>query len=431
MRYNQCGYSGALSIVKCRTFYRRKVTVMVNMVNASRFLTYQGIPVWRHVQVIQWAAQVVSAILVVTLVAWFFANMANAIQDRDIPYGFSFLSRAYQTPIGEHIIPYESSDTFLYALGVGATNTLFVAIFGVILATLLGIFIGVSRLSSNWIVSKLATVYVEFFRNVPLLVQLFFWFYIVLALPPVREGYVIAGRFYVNNSGISLPWPHSSSFAVALTWIGMAVLAVIAGVLVDKWLSRRETLTGRPSYPLISGFATAIVIGALAWLILSFATGDSPFFISTPEPHGRFGRIAGGFTMRAGLLVLLLGLVIYTASFIAEIVRAGIQSVGRGQTEAARALGLSPLNTLRNVTFPQALRVIIPPLISQFLNLTKNSSLGGAVGYTELTNVAVTMTQTAPAISIFMMIMGGYLAMSLTWSLIGNLYNRHIRFGGG
>ena len=401
------------------------------MVNERRFLTYQGIPVWRHVQVIQWAVQVVSAIVVVTLVVWFFANMANAIQDRDIPYGFSFLSRAYQTPIGEHFIPYESSDTFLYALGVGATNTMFVAISGVILATLLGIFIGVSRLSSNWIVSKLAAVYVEFFRNVPLLVQLFFWFYIVLALPPVREGYVIAGRFYINNSGISLPWPHPSSFAIALTWVGMAVLAVIAGVLVGKWLSRRETLTGRPSYPLISGFATAIVIGALAWLVLSFAAGDSPFLISTPEPQGRFGRIAGGFTMRAGLLVILLGLVIYTASFIAEIVRAGIQSVGRGQTEAARALGLSPMNTLRNVTFPQALRVIIPPLISQFLNLTKNSSLGGAVGYTELTNVAVTMTQTAPAISIFMMIMGAYLAMSLTWSLIGNLYNRHIRFGGG
>ena len=141
--------------------------------------------------------------------------------------------------------------------------------------------------------------------------------------------------------------------------------------------------------------------------------------------------MSGGFTARAGLLVLLIGLVMYTASFIAEIVRAGIQSVGRGQTEAARALGLSPMNTLRNVTFPQALRVIIPPLISQFLNLTKNSSLGGAVAYSDLTNIAVTMTQTAPAVSIFMLIMASYLAISLTWSLIGNLYNRHIRFVGG
>ena len=401
------------------------------MVNPPRVLTYQGIPVWRHVQVIQWAAQIVSAVVVVALVVWFFANMSNAIQEREIPYGFSFLSRVYQTPIGEHFIPYNSSDTFLYALGVAASNTAIVAVAGVALATLLGIIIGVARLSSNWIVSKLATVYIECFRNVPLLVQLFFWFYIVLSLPPVREGYVIAGRFYVNNAGISVPWPHASGFAVALTWLALALLAVIAGVAVDKWLSRRELMTGHASYPLLFGCLTTVLIGAMAWLALSFATGDAPFFMSVPEPQGRFGRIAGGFTARAGLLVLLLGLVIYTASFIAEIVRAGIQSVGRGQTEAARALGLSPMNALRNITFPQALRVIVPPLISQFLNLTKNSSLGGAVGFTDLTNVAVTMTQTAPAVSIFILIMGIYLAMSLTWSLIGNLYNRHIRFGGG
>ena len=401
------------------------------MVNPPRVLTYQGIPVWRHVQVIQWAAQIVSAVVVVALVVWFFANMANAIQEREIPYGFSFLSRVYQTPIGEHFIPYNSSDTFLYALGVAASNTAIVAVAGVALATLLGIIIGVARLSSNWIVSKLATVYIEFFRNVPLLVQLFFWFYIVLSLPPVREGYVIAGRFYVNNAGISVPWPNASGFAVALTWLALALLAVIAGVAVDKWLSRRELMTGHASYPLLFGCLTTVLIGAMAWLALSFAGGEAPFFMSVPEPQGRFGRIAGGFTARAGLLVLLLGLVIYTASFIAEIVRAGIQSVGRGQTEAARALGLSPMNALRNITFPQALRVIVPPLISQFLNLTKNSSLGGAVGFTDLTNVAVTMTQTAPAVSIFMLIMGIYLAMSLTWSLIGNLYNRHIRFGGG
>ena len=401
------------------------------MVNPPRVLTYQGIPVWRHVQVIQWAAQIVSAVVVVALVVWFFANMANAIQEREIPYGFSFLSRVYQTPIGEHFIPYNSSDTFLYALGVAASNTAIVAVAGVALATLLGIIIGVARLSSNWIVSKLATVYIELFRNVPLLVQLFFWFYIVLSLPPVREGYVIAGRFYVNNAGISVPWPHASGFAVALTWLALALLAVIAGVAVDKSLSRRELMTGHASYPLLFGCLTTVLIGAMAWLALSFAGGEAPFFMSVPEPQGRFGRIAGGFTARAGLLVLLLGLVVYTASFIAEIVRAGIQSVGRGQTEAARALGLSPMNALRNITFPQALRVIVPPLISQFLNLTKNSSLGGAVGFTDLTNVAVTMTQTAPAVSIFMLIMGIYLAMSLTWSLIGNLYNRHIRFGGG
>ncbi len=395
-----------------------------------RILTYQGIPVWRHVQIIQWVAQIASAILVVALVMWFFGNMAFAIEDREIPFGFSFLSREYQTPIGEHVIPYESSDSFLYALIVAATNTVVVAVAGVILATLLGIFIGVCRLSTNWIVSKLATVYIEFFRNVPLLIQLFFWFYIILALPTVREGYVILDWFYVNNAGISFPGPVSHGITPPVVWMALAVVAVVVGVLVHHRLVRREDETGRPSYPFVLGCAATVGIAAIAWLVLSGIFGDSPFSISTPAPQGRFGRIDGGITIRAGMLVLLVGLVIYTSSFIAEIVRAGIQSVGRGQTEAARALGLSPMNTLRQVTFPQALRVIIPPWISQCLNLTKNSSLGGVVGYTDLTNVAITMTQTAPAINIFLMLMAAYLAMSLTWSLIGNLYNRHIGFTG-
>ena len=401
------------------------------MVSAYRILTYQGIPVWRHVQVIQWAAQIISGIVVVALVVWFFTNMAGAIQEREIPYGFSFLSREYQTPIGEHFLPYESSDTFLYALFVGITNTAIVAVSGVFLATALGIFIGVSRLSTNWIVAKLAMVYIEFFRNVPLLVQLFFWFYIILELPGVRESIVIADVFFLSNRGFSMPWPKATDYATALIWMGLAVAAIVAAVMVYRWRDRMEERTGQSTYPLIYGALVAIGIGAAAWLVLSFASGNSPFYVSVPEPQGRFGNIVGGFTARAGLLVLLIGLVMYTASFIAEIVRAGIQSVGRGQTEAARALGLSPMNTLRNVTFPQALRVIIPPLISQFLNLTKNSSLGGAVAYSDLTNIAVTMTQTAPAVSIFMLIMASYLAMSLTWSLIGNLYNRHIRFVGG
>ena len=395
-----------------------------------RFLTYQNIPLWRHVLIIQWTAQIVSAIVVVALVVWFFANVSNAIQDRDIPFGWSFLQREYQTPIGEHFIPYESSDTFLYALGVAITNTVIVAVAGVILAIILGILIGVARLSSNWLVSRLALVYIEFFRNVPLLVQLLFWFFIILALPPVREGYAIGGFLYINNGGVSMPWPLPNNPAMGLIWTAIAVAGVVVGILLNKRLSRKETETGKSTYPFIKGVAAAVGIAVAAWLILSLIAGESPFFLSVPGPEGRFGRIAGGFTARAGLLVLLVGLVIYTAAFIAEIVRAGIQSVGRGQTEAARALGLSPTNTLRQVIFPQALRVIIPPLISQCLNLTKNSSLGGAVGYTDLTNVAVTMTQTAPAISIFILIMASYLVMSLTWSLIGNIYNRMIEFGG-
>ena len=396
-----------------------------------RNLTYQGIPIWRHVQVIQWTSQIVSGILVVVLVAWFFINIGSAIAERNIPYGFSFLSRAYQTPIGQHFLAYESSDTFRYALLVAFTNTLMVSIIGVILATALGIVVGVARMSSNWLVAKIAAVYVEFFRNVPLLVQLFFWFYIVLALPPVREGYVIAQNLYINNAGVSTPFPVPGNGAAALIWLALAAASIALGIAVHRAMSRREERTGKVSYPVLYGCATAIIGGAAAWLVVMLAVGTAPFVISIPAPQGTFGRIAGGFTASAGLLALLVGLVIYTSSFIAEIVRAGIQSVNRGQTEAARALGLTPMSTLRHVTFPQALRVIIPPLISQYLNLTKNSSLAGAIGYSDLTNVAKTMTQTAPAVSIFIIIMLGYLALSLTYSLIGNLYNRYIRFAGG
>ena len=398
------------------------------MAAIPRGLTYKGIPLWRHTQVIQGALQVVSGFLVVSLVAWFFINISRAIRDRDIPYGFSFLSRDYQTPIGQHFLPYESSDSFLYAFGVAATNTLVISIVGVILATALGIFVGVSRMSSNWIVSRIALAYVEFFRNVPLLIQLFFWFYIVLTLPPVREGYVIAERIFINNGGVSVPWPSATSPESGLLFVGLVAVAVIAGLIVHKALARREAATGASSYPVALGLITTGVISAVCWMAITVASGEAPFHISIPEPRGIFGRPAGGFTASGGLIALLTGLVIYTSSFIAEIVRAGIQSVGRGQTEAARSVGLTYMETLRHVTFPQALRVIIPPLISQYLNLTKNSSLAAAIGYSDLTNVAVTMTQTAPAVSIFIMIMLAYLAMSLTYSFIGNAYNRHIRF---
>ena len=401
------------------------------MVGLPRFLTYEGIPVWRHAQIIQWVSQVVSGILVVVVVVWFFTNIAGAIQEREIPHGFSFLDRAYQTPIGQHIIPYEASDTFLYAFGVAVVNTLVVSIAGVVLATALGIAVGVARLSGNWIISKMALVYVEFFRNVPLLVQLFFWFYIVLALPRVREGYVFVDQLYINNAGISLPSLSANGFGGAITWVVLAVAAMFAGTVVRRLLAAREVETGKASYPVLSALSSIIVLGAIAWIVVGAGYGAAPFTVSHPEPQGTFGRISGGMTLSGGLIALLIGLVIYTSSFIAEIVRAGLQSVSRGQVEASRALGISPMETLRRVTFPQALRVIIPPLISQYLNLTKNSSLAGAIGYTDLTNVAKTMTQTAPAVSIFIMIMVAYLAMSLTYSLIGNLYNRHIRFTGG
>ena len=397
----------------------------------SQRLTYQGVPLWRHVWIIRWVLQVVSGILIVALVAWFFVNIANAVQDRGIEHDFGFLSRSYLAGVSHTYLPYDVTDSYRYAIVVAATNTVVIAVVGVILATLLGVLIGVARLSTNWLVSKLAAIYVEFFRNVPVLLLLLFFSAAWLALPEAGESYTVEGFFYLDNRGMSIPFFSGTTLEGSLTWLTLTVVGAAAGIAAYRWLTRREVETGKVSYPVLGGWAVVIVIGFVGWLTVAAVSGEAPLAISTPLPEGRFEEIKGGITAPAGLLVMLVGLVMYTASHIAEIVRAGITSVTRGQTEAASALGLSPLEVLRHVTFPQALRVIIPPLISQFLNLTKNSSLAGAVGYPDLTNVAKTMTQNAPAVSIFILIMVAYLAMSLTWSLVGNLYNRHIRFSGG
>ncbi len=392
-------------------------------------LTYQGIPIWRHSRILSWTAQIVSGVLVVAAVAFFLSNVSSAIVQRDIPFGFSFLNREYSTPISEHLLPYEESDTFAYAFLVAATNTLMVSVVGVILATALGIVVGAVQLSGNWVISKVATVYVEVFRNVPLIVQLFFWYILLLGLPPVREGIILFNAIYLNNNaGLSFPWPEGQQRPGL--WLLCVVLAIALGVVTRVLLERREERTGRPSYPWLGAIGVIIAGSLVAWLVW-VAIGDAPYVMSVPAPEGRFGHPAGGYTISIELTALLVGLIIYTAAFIAEIVRGGLQSVSRGQSEASRSLGLGTMQTLRFVTFPQALRVIVPPLISQYLNLTKNSSLALAIGYADLTSVAKTMTQTAPAVTIFLIIMGIYLLYSLAYSLIGNLYNRHIQFTGG
>lgn len=388
----------------------------------TRLLYVQGVPIWRNVVALRWAVQVISAVVVLSTIALFLLNVAREIEARDIPFGFSFLQRAAQIPIGEAVIPYDPSDSYLYGLIVAALNTVRASVLGVILATAIGILIGVARLSPNWLLSRMALAYIEVFRNVPLIVQLLFWLTIVLTLPKVVEGYVIADAIYINNSGLYLPWFEAQ--AGFWPWALITAIGVALAVYAFRWLSRRETETGQQSYPLLAAAGIAIGLSLVALLIFG------PLAIDIPQVEGRFGRLQGGAQLSGSFMALLVGLVIYTSAFIAEIVRAGIQSVGKGQTEAARSVGLSGMLTLRHVTFPQALRVIIPPLISQFLNLTKNSSLAAAIGYPDLVSVANTMTQIAPAISLFMIVMVSYLSMSLLYSLIGNLYNRMIRFKG-
>ena len=382
----------------------------------------QGVPLWRNVVALQWAAQIVSAVLVLSVLALFFTNVAREIEARDIPFGFSFLERAAGIPIGESVIPYEPSNSHLYGFLVAMLNTVKASVLGVVLATVIGILVGVARLSPNWLLNKIALVYIEVLRNIPLLLQLLFWLLIVLTLPRVTESYVLFDAFYLSNSGLYLPWPTAQDGF--WPWLVATLVGIAMAVFVGRFLSRRESDTGRKSYPVLAGATIAVGVSVIALLVLA------PLELVIPEPEGRFGRPTGGAQLGGSFSALLVGLVLYTSSFIAEIVRAGIQSVSKGQTEAARSVGLSSLMTLRFVAFPQALRVIIPPTISQYLNLTKNSSLAAAIGYQDLVSVANTMTQTAPAISLIAMVMATYLVMSLTYSLIGNLYNRYIRFKG-
>ena len=388
----------------------------------NQLLSVQGIPLWRNIVVLRWVVQIVSAVLVLSAIALFFVNVSREIEAREIPFGFSFLDRAAQIPIGETIIPYDPSNSYLYGFAAAALNTVKASILGVVLATLLGILIGMARLSSNWLLNRVALAYIEIFRNIPLLVQLLFWLLIVLSLPRVRDSYVFLDAFYISNSGLYLPWPAAQEGF--WPWAAATAIGVVIAVYVGRRLRQRESETGKKSYPILAGAAIAVGIGLLALLVLA------PMTLEIPKPEGTFARPQGGAQLGGSFTALLVGLVIYTSAFIAEIVRAGIQSVSKGQTEAARSMGLSTPLTLRYVTFPQALRVIIPPTISQYLNLTKNSSLAAAIGYQDLVSVANTMTQIAPAISLIAMVMLTYLAMSLTYSLIGNLYNRSIRFKG-
>ena len=382
-----------------------------------------GIPLWRNVVFIQWVVQIVSAIIVIAIVSGLIFNVANEIQDREIPFGFSFLDEAAQIPIGESVIEYDPSQTYLYGFTVAALNTIKASVLGVIIATLLGIVIGVSRLSSNWLLSRLALVYIETFRNIPLLIQLLFWFLIILELPNVREGYVFFDTFYLNNSGFYLPW--ATPLSGFWPWAILTIAGIIGAIAAFNFLNRREIETGKPSYPVVIGFIIVIAATIIGLIIFT------PLEIISPErQEGPFGRLQGGARLTGSFFALLIGLVVYTSAFIAEIVRAGIQAVNRGQTEAARALGLHTNSSLRYVIFPQALRVIIPPLISQYLNLTKNSSLAAAIGYPDLVSVSTTMTQIAPAISLIGMVMVTYLAMSLFYSLVGNIYNRMTRYAG-
>jgi general L-amino acid transport system permease protein len=364
--------------------------------------------------------QVAALGAVAALAVYLVANTVANLEARRIASGFGFLAREAGFEIGETtLFSYNAADSYARALAVGLANTFRVALIGVVLATVLGTLIGLARLSRNWLLGRLAAAYVEVIRNVPLLVQLFFWYALIAEnLPGPREALRPLPGVFLSNRGVALPVlaPHPAH----LWMLAALVLGLVLAWMLAAWARRRQARTGAPFHAFTAGLAIALGLPLAVFLV-----SGAPLALERPQLAGF--NFAGGMTLTPEFAALLAGLVIYTAAFIAEIVRAGVLAVHRGQFEAAYALGLSRGLALRLVVLPQALRVIVPPLTSQYLNLTKNSSLAVAIGYPDIVSIANTsINQTGQAIEGIAIIMAVYLTISLSISAFMNWYNRRI-----
>ncbi|MDB5559265.1 MAG: amino acid transporter permease [Enterovirga sp.] len=367
------------------------------------------------------AYQVVLVVVVVGLIWMAATNAIENLRAAKIASGFGFLDSTSGFDVSQTLIPYSASSTYGRAFLVGLLNTLLVAAIGVVLATILGFLIGIARLSSNWIVARAATVYVEVIRNLPLLLQLLFWYIAVLrSLPEPRNSVTVGTSFFLNNRGLFMPKP---VLAEDVWMVGAALVAGVAAALVYAVRAhRRQAATGQPSPVIRATLGLVLGLPLLVWAALALAT-TNPISFDFPL-KGTF-NLRGGMQVFPELVALTLGLTIYTAAFIAEIVRAGILAVSRGQTEASHALGLRQGQTLRLVVIPQAMRVIIPPLTSQYLNLTKNSSLAVVIGYPDLVQVfmGTVLNQTGQAIECVAITMAVYLTISIATASFMNWYN--------
>ncbi len=345
------------------------------------------------------------------------SNTIANLERQSIATGFGFLQKEASFEIGESLIPYSAADKYARALLVGVLNTLLVSFIGIILTVILGTFIGIARLSANWLVSRLSAVYIEVFQDIPVLLQLFFWYaFFYEILPGPREALSPITGVFLSNRGLVFSIPE---FHPAHTYMAVAFVAGCLSVyFLRRWARRRQAKTGMPFPVLRVSLGILVLVPLLAWL-----AGGAPTAMNVPELKGF--NFQGGLNVSPEFTALLLGLVLYTAAFVAEAVRAGIQAVGKGQREAALSIGLKPNQVLNLVILPQALRVIIPPLTSQMLNLTKNSSLAVAIGFPDFVSVAGTaINQTGQAIEGVAMIMLVYLFFSLSTSAFMNWYNK-------
>jgi len=364
--------------------------------------------------------QIVVGVLVVGFIVWIVNNTAINLAAQNKTTGFDFLWKTSGFDISFSLFPFDRTSFYWQAFLVGLTNTILVAVIGIFFATLLGFTIGIARLSSNYLISRLATIYVETIRNIPLLLQLFFWYFAVLkSMPAVRDSIALPLDTFINQRGLFVPKPLIDE-GFTFVWIAL-IVALVGWFLLGRWAKARLERTGKRFPVFLAGLFGSVMLIAVVWLI------SGAHLTFEPPVLNRF-NFKGGVELPPEFVALAFGLSIYTASFIAETVRGGIQAVSHGQTEAAQALGLKEGDRLRLVVVPQAMRVIIPPLTSQYLNLTKNSSLGAAIGYPELVNVftGTTLNQTGRAIEVIALTMLVYLTLSLTTSAIMNWYNARV-----
>jgi general L-amino acid transport system permease protein len=359
------------------------------------------------------------AIIIYLLVQQTSANLDK----RGISSGFDFLSMSAGYDISIRLIPFTSEDTHLRAYFVGLLNTLMIAVCGCFLATILGFIVGVIRLSSNWLFRNIAYVYVEFTRNVPVLLQIVLYYSILLHLPKIKQAIALFEGFYLTNRGLYSPLPIiKDGFSIVLASF---IIAIILSIFIKKNLKRKQEQTGK-QYPIFLINSALIIFTPIIFYYIM----GMPIEFEIPVLKGF--NFKGGMVIRPEFIGMLLGLSIYTAAFISETVRSGIISVSKGQREASQALGLKNNLVMRLIVIPQALRVIIPPLTSQYLNLTKNSSLGIAIGYADLVHGfgGISLNQTGRAIEIMLMVMLTYLTISLIISLLMNIYNKSVQFKG-
>jgi general L-amino acid transport system permease protein len=389
------------------------------MISSNDSAAPEKVPFWLDPKKRAILFQFLTFCMVGLLAYYLVSNTLVNLQRQKIATGFGFLQKESSFEIGESLIPYSAARTYGRALLVGALNTIKVAFIGIVITILLGTVIGVARLSTNWLVSRLAAVYIETMQDIPVLLQLFFWYAIFYeTLPSPRQALSPGAGIYLSNRGVAFTVPQwDPAHAYMLLAFGAGCL--IAYVL-RRWAKRRQERTGRFFPAFRVGIAIVFGLPFFTWMALG-----APLRMNAPELAGF--NFEGGLVVSPEFIAVLMGLILYTAAFVAEVVRAGIQSVSKGQREAAMSIGLRPTLVLNLVILPQALRVIIPPLTSQMLNLTKNSSLAVAIGYPDFVSVAnTTMNQTGQSVEGVALIMAVYLFFSLTTSALMNWYNKRV-----